>query len=137
MSHQLMCCAQSLSWSDSLPPHGLQPTRLLCPWRFSRQECWSGLPCPPPGALPNPGIEPRSPALQVDFLPSEPPGSVVQIFSILNNFLYQFAVSIIERGVLISSTITMDFSFSSSKLVISSYFRFMYFVLVIFSLVLN
>ena len=35
---------------------------------------WSGLPCPPPGDLPNPGIEPRYPALQVDSLPSEPPG---------------------------------------------------------------
>ena len=33
---------------------------------FSRQEYWSGLPCPSPGDLPNPGIEPRSPALQVD-----------------------------------------------------------------------
>ena len=32
------------------------------------------LPCPPPGDLPNPGIEPRSPALQVDSLPAEPPG---------------------------------------------------------------
>ena len=31
---------------------------------FSRQEYWSGLPCPPPGDRPNPGIEPRSPALQ-------------------------------------------------------------------------
>ena len=30
---------------------------------FSRQEYWSGLPCPPPGDLPNPGIEPASPAL--------------------------------------------------------------------------
>jgi len=41
---------------------------------FSRQEYWSGLPCPPPGDLPNPGIKPRSPALQADFIPSEPPG---------------------------------------------------------------
>ena len=41
---------------------------------FSRQEYWSGLPCPPPGDLPNPGVEPRSPALQVDSLPSKPPG---------------------------------------------------------------
>ena len=40
---------------------------------FSRQEYWSGLPCPPPGDLPNPGTEPRSPTLQVDSLPSEPP----------------------------------------------------------------
>ena len=41
---------------------------------FSRQEYWSGLLCLPPGDLPNPGIEPRSPALQADSLPSEPPG---------------------------------------------------------------
>ena len=60
--------------SNSLQPHGLQPTRLFYPWGFSRQEYSSGLPCPPPGDLPNPGIEPRSPALQVDPSPSEPPG---------------------------------------------------------------
>ena len=36
---------------------------------FSRQEYWSGLPSPPPGNLPNGGIEPESPALQVDSLP--------------------------------------------------------------------
>ena len=41
--------------------------------RFSRQEYWSELPCPPPGGLPNPGIEPRSLALQASSLPSEPP----------------------------------------------------------------
>ena len=35
---------------------------------FSRQECWSGLPFPPPGDLPTPGIEPTSPALQADSL---------------------------------------------------------------------
>ena len=39
---------------------------------FSRQECWSGLPFPSPGDLPDPGIEPRSPALQADALLSEP-----------------------------------------------------------------
>ena len=41
---------------------------------FSRQEYWSGLPFPSPGDLPDPGIEPGSPALQTDALPSEPPG---------------------------------------------------------------
>ena len=41
---------------------------------FSRQEYWSGLPFPSPGDLPNPGIEPRSPTLQVDSLPAEPQG---------------------------------------------------------------
>ena len=43
------------------------------PLGFSRQENWSGLPCSPPGDLPNLGIEPRSPALQADSLLSEPP----------------------------------------------------------------
>ena len=42
---------------------------------FSRQEYWSGLSFPSPGDLPDPGIEPRSPAWQADALPSEPPGS--------------------------------------------------------------
>ena len=41
---------------------------------FSRQEYWSWLPFPSPGDLPNPGIEPGSPALQADTLSSEPPG---------------------------------------------------------------
>ena len=41
---------------------------------FSRQEYWSGLPFPSPGDLPDPGIEPRSPALQTDTLTSELPG---------------------------------------------------------------
>ena len=57
--------------SDSLRPHGLQPTRLLCSWGFSRQEYWSRLPCPFLGDLSNPGIEPRSSALQAVSLPSE------------------------------------------------------------------
>ena len=39
-----------------------------------RQERWSGLPYPPPGDLPDPGIKLMSPALQVDSLPAEPPG---------------------------------------------------------------
>ena len=41
---------------------------------FSRQEYWSGLPFLSPGDLPNPGIEPGSPALQADSLPTEPLG---------------------------------------------------------------
>ena len=41
---------------------------------FSKQEYWSGLPFPPPGDLPSPEIEPRSLTLQMDSLPSEPPG---------------------------------------------------------------
>ena len=43
---------------------------------FSRQEYWSGLPLPSPGDLPDPGIEPGSPALEADALTSEPPGKI-------------------------------------------------------------
>ena len=68
-----VCVCLVTVMSDSLPRYGLQHARLLCPQGFSRQEYWSGLPCPPPRDLPNPGIEPRSPTLQVDSLLSEPP----------------------------------------------------------------
>ena len=70
-----VCVLSCSILSDSLWPHGMHPARLLCPWGFSRQYHWSGLPCPPPGDLPNPGIEPRFPTLQANSLPSEPPGN--------------------------------------------------------------
>ena len=65
----LILCIAVLSSSvmlDSLRPHGLKPTRFLCQWGFSRQDYWNGFPCLPPWDLPNRGIEPRSPKLQVD-----------------------------------------------------------------------
>ena len=49
------------------------------PMVFCRQEYWSGFPFPSPRDLPNPGIEPRSPALQADSLPSKSPGKPPQI----------------------------------------------------------
>ena len=55
-----VCTVLCSVMSSSSRHHGLQPARLLCPWGLSRQEYWSGLPCPPPGDLPNPGIEPAS-----------------------------------------------------------------------------
>ena len=61
---------------QTLRPH----VRLLYPWGFSRQEYWIGLPCPPPGDHPNPGIEPTSlmsPALAGGFFTTEPPGKPV------------------------------------------------------------
>ena len=42
---------------------------------FSKKEYWSGLPFPPPGDLPDPGIEPEIPALPADSLPSKPLGN--------------------------------------------------------------
>ena len=66
LSHSLM--------SDSLQPLGQRRPVGYSPWGFFRQEYWSGLPCPPPGNLPNPEIEPRSSTLQADSLPPELPG---------------------------------------------------------------
>ena len=74
---------------------------------LSRQGYWSGLPFPSPGGLPDPGIEPRSPTLQADTLPSEPPGkpksqlkriyfltdiflSMISFLSANYNFLFNF-----------------------------------------------
>ena len=45
---------------------------------FSRQECWSGLPFPYPGDVPDPGIKSGFPALRADVLPFEPPGKPLQ-----------------------------------------------------------
>ena len=56
---------------------------------FSRQEYWSGLPFPSPGDLPNPGIEPRSPALQTDALPSDPRSLVFPILLFSSIFLHR------------------------------------------------
>ena len=57
--------------SNSLQPHGLWPTRLLCPWDFPGKSI--GSPFPPPGDLSDPGIECQSPALQADSLLSKLP----------------------------------------------------------------
>ena len=50
---------------------------------FSGQEYWSALPFPSPGDLPDPGIEPRSPALQADALPSEPLDKATELLMII------------------------------------------------------
>ena len=70
----------SVKYLTTTPETELHPT-LSTPWAvacqaplsmgFSRQEHWRGLPFPPPGDLPSPEIEPRSPALQADSLPTE------------------------------------------------------------------
>ena len=57
---------------------------------FSRQEYWSELPCPSPGDLPDPGIEPGSPVLQVNSLPTEPTGKPNRLL----NFVKYFSVSV-------------------------------------------
>ena len=76
------------SWEMKVKVKSLSRVRLFAtPWTvayqaspsmgFSRQEYWSGLPFPSPGDLTDPGIEPRSPALQAGALTSEPPGKML------------------------------------------------------------
>ena len=67
--------------SHSLLPHGLEPTRLLCPWNFPGKNTGVGLPLPTSGDLPNPGIKPTSLASPVwagGFSTTAPPGKPLQ-----------------------------------------------------------
>ena len=70
--------------SDSMRPYGLIVAREApLSMGFSRQEYWSGLPCPPPGDLPDPGIKPTSlmsPALAGEFFPIRGTGEAPDIF---------------------------------------------------------
>ena len=59
--------------SDSAP-HGLRACHTPLYMGVFRQEYWSGLPFPPPGDLPDPGIKPTSPTLAGGFFTTEPPG---------------------------------------------------------------
>ena len=72
----LSLCVSHLVVSDSVIPWTVVHQDLLS-MEFSRQEYWSGLPFPSPGDFPDPGIEPRSPALQADSLLSEPPRKAI------------------------------------------------------------
>ena len=81
-SCSLLCLLQPLSeWSHSVVSDSAIPWTVVyqasLSMGFSRQEYWRGLPFPSPGDLPDPGIEPRSPALQADALASEPPGKPI------------------------------------------------------------
>ena len=67
-----MCVCSVMS--DSLLPSWTVALQALLSMKFSRQEYWSGLPFPPPGNLPEPGMEPTSPALTGGFFTTEPPG---------------------------------------------------------------
>ena len=87
-THIYTVLSHSVMSDDSWQPQGLQPARLLCLLGFSRQEHWSGLPCPPPRDLPNPVIEPRYSALQVDSLPAELPGKPIHTYTYMYTCVY-------------------------------------------------
>ena len=63
----------------------MEPARLLCPWDSPGKSTGVGCHFPSPGYLPNPGIEPGSPAFQADALTSEPPGKPTYISTILKS----------------------------------------------------
>ena len=67
-------CAKSLSPVRLVANSRIVACQAPLSLGFSRQEYWSELPFLPSGDLPDPGIEPGSPVLQLDSLPSEPPG---------------------------------------------------------------
>ena len=82
--------------SDSLRPHGLYHL-----WNSPGQNTGVGSLLPSPGNLPNPGVEPRSPALQADSLPFEPPGKPKQMSGKANIAVYcpkTHPISLSSRG---------------------------------------
>ena len=78
LAAQACMCAKSLQpWLPLFDPMDQAPLSM----GLSRQECWTGMPCPPPGDLPHPGIKPESPvapAVQVDSLPLSHQGSPLE-----------------------------------------------------------
>ena len=76
---------------------------------FSRPEYWSGQPFPSPGDLPNPGIKPRSPVLQIDSLPAEPQRKLIHHSVYKNNDAQKHSTIInhmIHQNKTISKTVT-------------------------------
>ena len=100
---------------NSLQPYGLQTTNLLCPWGFFRQECWSGLLCPPSADLSNSGIVPRSPAFQSDSLLPEPPRKPKNTGVVSLSFLQEsFLIQESNLGLLHCGLILYQLSFQGS-----------------------
>ena len=90
----------------------------------SRQEHWGGLPCPPPGDLPYPGIEPTSPALQVDSLPLNNQEAQLNISTLYNLvFCYSFKKLKVKLYI-ISLSYMMLFKHSFKIRKIQSYFKY-------------
>ena len=82
---------------------------------FSRQESWSGLPFPFPGDLPNPEIEPGSPALQADALLSEPPGDPAKLVAPESRISALSWLSCQERGPAKLSEVSVSMELESQE----------------------
>ena len=122
-------CAVAQKLCDSGPPCS-QPATCACPTLcdpmdcsppdsslrgISWQEYWRGLPCLPLGDLPNPGIEPRSPSLQVDSLPTEPQGKPKNTGAGSRSFLQRiFLTQELNQGLLHCRQILYQLSYMGS-----------------------
>ena len=95
---------------------------------FSRQEYWSGLPCPPPGDLPDSGIKPRSPSSQADSLPSETPGKTKNTGVGCHSFLQGiFPTQESNRGLLHCRQILHQLSYQGSPCIWIHIYRYILF----------
>ena len=71
---------------------------------FSRQEYWSGLPFPPPGDLPDPGLQTASPALAGEFFTTEPPGKlswVIKVYAFVKTEVCMLNMCALGENILI------------------------------------
>ena len=75
---------------------------------FSRKECWSGLPFPSLRDLPNPGIEPWSPALQADSLPSESQGKPYNIWGTFKNLILKQHLCMVVTIILSTENLSLQ-----------------------------
>ena len=98
--YMYMCMCQSFSHIQLFAVPRTVNCQAPLSIEISRQEYWSGLPFPSPGDLPNPGIEPGSPTLQADTIPSEPPGKprtlpviIIQLLSHVQLFVTPWTVA--------------------------------------------
>ena len=102
-------CAQSLQSCLTCVTIWTIALRAALSMGFSRQEYWSGLPCPPPGDLPNPGIKPasfKSPALAGEFfIPLVPPGKPQDLSNVYQE----------KQGRIVGMRRSLCFTFSATR----------------------
>ena len=103
---------RKIKWSRSIVSNSLQPHGLCSPWNSPGQNTGERSQFPSSGDLPNPGIKPRSPALQADSLPPEPPGKPPPPQGhkeLLNHGKQQiWFTNCLVRWVLLSQTVVME-----------------------------
>ena len=121
-----MCYPLSLSHVQLFATPWTVPCQAPLSMGVSRQEFWSGLSCPSLGDLPNPGIEPRSPALQVDSLPSKSPGkpmnTTVGSLSLLQEI---FPTQEWNQGLLHSRRILYQLTYRGSPFSVLERFKYL------------